>query len=88
MFFLAVFASWHIPFMPLHIDAALRHFHSFAFKQFSLQRGIRFANEQFPAGAQNSMPRDSSSCGTSSHRMTSSSGSTTQPDGFGNGPIG
>lgn len=57
--------------MALQIDARFSELDPFTFKKFSLQRGVRFANQNFAAFAENAMPGNASSGRGGGHRASS-----------------
>jgi hypothetical protein len=70
------------------VDARLNHGDAFAFKEFSLQRGVGFANEEFSARAENAMPGNAFARRRRGHRTPSSSRSARKAQGFSEGSIG
>jgi len=42
--------------MPFHVYSRFSKRHALGFKQFALQAGIRFANQELPAVANDTMP--------------------------------
>jgi len=56
----------------LHIDAAFAHGDLFGFEQLALQAGVRFADQQASACADNTVPGDAFSRGGSSHSAAGS----------------
>ena len=45
--------------MFLEVDAGFEDGNSFGFEEFFLQRGVRFADEDFAVGTEDTVPRDS-----------------------------
>lgn len=64
--------------MALHVDAALDDFDALGFKEFTLQAGVRFANEKFAALADDAMPGNAFARGSGGHGVTSGSGAAGQ----------
>jgi hypothetical protein len=76
------------PFVELHVDAALGHLNALGFEEFSLQGGVGFADEEFPARAQNAMPGNSPSGRTTGHGATCGSCAARQAQRASYCPVG
>lgn len=74
--------------MEFHIDAKFQQFHALGFKQLALQRGVRFANQQFAARAHYAMPGDAFPRRRSGHRSACGSRATREAQSFSKRPIG
>ncbi len=74
--------------MFLEIHRAIFDLNSFALEQFSLQGGIRFADEQPPACAHDAVPRNASPARTCAHGVPSGSRAATQSKRPRNLPVG
>jgi hypothetical protein len=55
--------------MVFHVDAGFDNGHAFAFEEFSLEGGVRLANQKLAVCAQDAMPGDAFSGRASSHRV-------------------
>ncbi len=64
-------------------DSFLGESHSFCLKQLALERGVRLADEEFSAGADYTMPRDSFSAWTRGHGVSGGASSTRKLKSFG-----
>jgi len=64
--------------MELEIDAAFGHGDAFGFKEFALETGVGFTNEEFASCAEDAMPRDAFAGRTCRHRMTGGAGAASQ----------
>jgi hypothetical protein len=73
--------------MEFQVDAALGHGDAFRFKEFALQAGVGFAEEEFAAGAQYAMPRYAFTGRCCRHGMTGSAGAATEAQNSSNIPI-
>src|SRR5882724_6423524 len=76
------------PYVLFDVHAGLTERHTFGLKQFALQAGIRFANQQFSAIADNAMPGNAFSGGACGHRTASTAGSSAEPESFRKSPVG
>ncbi len=54
--------------MEFQLHARFKQFHALRLKQFTLQRGVGLANQQFTAGANHAVPRNAFSRGCCCHR--------------------
>src|SRR6267143_5037296 len=70
------------------VDARFDNGHAFTFEKLSLQGGVRFADQDFSALAENTMPRDAFSGGSCRHCMSRGTRPAWQPQGFGDPAIG
>ena len=75
------------PYVFFDIHEGLTERRTFGLKQFALQAGIRFANQQFSAVADNAMPGNAFSGGACGHRTASTAGSSTEPESFRKSPV-
>ena len=69
--------------MLLQIHAELHERNPFAFEKFSLKQGVRSANEDFAAVADDPVPRNPFSGGSGSHGASSRARAAGQTEGFG-----
>jgi hypothetical protein len=64
-----------------HIDAGAVEFYSFGFEESALERAVRFGDEESSAGANDAMPRDALSAGTSGHSVADGTCSSGEAQG-------
>jgi hypothetical protein len=80
--------KWRFPEVASQVDARLDNGNAFTFEKLSLQGGVRFADQDFPALAENTMPRDAFSGRSCSHGVSRGTRTAWQPQGLGDTPIG
>ncbi len=74
--------------MLLKIDAKLDDWHSFAFKKFFLQRGVRLADEDFAVGAEDAMPGDAFAARSGAHGAACGAGAAAKVQSFSKASVG
>ena len=74
--------------MECQVYAALGHLHAFTFQKFALQAGVGFADQEFAAVADHTMPGDAFSGGAGGHCTASTTGSAAEPESFSEPPVG
>jgi hypothetical protein len=82
------FLAWWDPQILLHFDAGFDYLDAFGFQKFSLQRTVRFANEDFAVCGQNTMPRNAFSGRRGGHGAARGAGSAGQAQNFSNRSVG
>ena len=73
--------------MLFHVDAGFEERNAFGFKQFALQPGIRFADQQFSAVTDHAMPGNAFAGGTRGHCTAGTARSSAEPESFGKFPV-
>src|SRR5258708_2415652 len=76
------------PQVTIEVDARLSNRDTLTFEKLSLQGGVRFADQDFSALAENTMPRDAFSGGSCRHCMSRGTRPAWQPQGLGEDSIG
>lgn len=74
--------------MFLEVDAGFDDGDSFGFEEFFLQRGVRFADEDFAVGAEDAVPGDASALRSSAHGAAGGARAARQMQGSCKAPIG
>ena len=74
--------------MAFEIDARFDNRHPFAFEEFFLKRSVGFADEDSPAFAHDSVPRNALPGWTGRHCASSGARATAQAQGSSQRPIG
>ena len=78
---------WRLPEVAFQVHARLDNGDAFAFEEFSLQRSVRLADEDFAALTDDPMPGDAFSRGSGGHRAASGTRAARKAQGFSERPI-
>ena len=73
--------------MFLEVDAGFEDGNSFGFEEFFLQRGVRFADEDFAVGTEDTVPGDSFALRSCAHGAACCPSAAGQTQGLSEAPV-
>ena len=74
--------------MFFYVDAGFDDRNAFGFEELFLERGVRFANQDFAVGAEDAVPGDASASRSGAHGAAGGAGPAGQAQGSSQGSIG
>jgi hypothetical protein len=74
--------------MFFYVDAGFDDGNAFGFEEFFLERGVRFTDEDFAVGAEDTVPGDALASRSGAHGAAGGAGAAGQAQGSSEGSIG